>query len=94
MGVSVHTAKNTSASPDSSQGSSKAVTSVGSHGGLCDLERLAQGGDLPSIVSVIPACARDGKLTSNKFKPAPSSRLLNFTGFFSGTTWATDISAC
>jgi len=38
----VLTAKDTSATPDATHGTSHAVLSVGSHGGLDDLERLSR----------------------------------------------------
>jgi len=43
------TAENTSARPDAAQGSGEAVASMGGHGGLGDLEGLAEGGDLEHV---------------------------------------------
>jgi hypothetical protein len=44
-----HTAENTTSRPDASQGRSKAVATVGGHGGLGDLEGLAEGGDFKHV---------------------------------------------
>lgn len=43
------TAKHTTTTPYTAQGSREAVATVGSHGGLDDLERLAEGGDLEHV---------------------------------------------
>lgn len=43
------TAKDTTAGPNTTEGGSHAVAAVGSHGGLDDLEGLAQGGDLKHV---------------------------------------------
>lgn len=43
------TAKHTTTGPDAAQGGHEAVATVGSHGGLDDLEGLAQSGDLEHI---------------------------------------------
>lgn len=43
------TAQNTSSTPDSCDSSSEAVTAVGGHGGLGDLERLTERGDLEHV---------------------------------------------
>lgn len=43
------TAENTASGPDASQGRSKAVATVSRHGGLDDLEGLAEGGDLEHV---------------------------------------------
>lgn len=43
------TTKDTTTSPNAAQGSAKAVATVGSHGGLDDLERLAERGDLEHV---------------------------------------------
>lgn len=43
------TSKRATTTPDATEGSTKAVASVRSHGGLDDLERLAEGGDLEEI---------------------------------------------
>lgn len=43
------TSKRATATPDATEGSTEAVASVRSHGGLDDLERLAEGGDLEEI---------------------------------------------
>jgi len=43
------TAKNTTTAPNPSDGTGHAVLPVGSHGGLHDLERLPEGGDLEQV---------------------------------------------
>ena len=43
------TAENTTSRPDTAQGRSKAVATVGGHGGLGDLEGLAEGGDFKHV---------------------------------------------
>lgn len=45
----IRTTKETATAPDAANGRCKAVTTVGSHGGLGDLEGLAQGGDLKQV---------------------------------------------
>lgn len=48
-GVGNLTAKNTTSGPDTSQGSSEAITTVGGHCGLDDLERLPECGHLEHV---------------------------------------------
>lgn len=48
-GVGVRTAEGTAAAPDAAEGRDEAVAAVGGHGGLDDLERLAEGGDLEQV---------------------------------------------
>lgn len=43
------TSKRTATTPDASEGGSEGVASVCGHGGLDDLERLPEGGDLEEI---------------------------------------------
>jgi len=43
------TAQNTTTAPDPGDGTGHAVFPVGGHGGLHDLERLAEGGDLEQV---------------------------------------------
>jgi hypothetical protein len=43
------TAQNTTTAPDPGNGTGHAVLPVGSHGGLHDLERLPEGGDLEQV---------------------------------------------
>lgn len=43
------TAKDTTAGPDAAQSGSHSVATVGSHGGLDNLERLAKGGNLEHV---------------------------------------------
>lgn len=43
------TAKRTTSRPNTVQGRSKAITTIGSHSGLDNLEWLAQGGDLEHV---------------------------------------------
>lgn len=43
------TAEETTTGPDTTQRGGHAVAAVGRHGGLDDLERLAQGGDLEQV---------------------------------------------
>jgi hypothetical protein len=105
------TAKDTASAPDAAQGAGEGVTAVGGHGGLGDLQWLAESCDLIAIrqscvpISLIihqanPDSRQSGSgqnwhvdtrvcgmgmlsLTSKRFRPAPRSRLLNLTGFFS-----------
>jgi hypothetical protein len=43
------TAQDTTALPDAAEGGAEAVGAVGGHGGLDDLEGLAEGGDLEEV---------------------------------------------
>jgi hypothetical protein len=50
----------------------------------------------PLLAAIVVFATSNGcpnVVTSNIFKPAPSNRLLNLTGFFSGMACATDIFA-
>lgn len=49
MNLTKLTAQRTATGPDASQSGTEAITSVSSHGGLDDLERLAQSGDLEQV---------------------------------------------
>lgn len=49
MGKGKLTASHTTTGPDAAQGGHEAVATVGSHGGLDDLEGLTQSGDLEQV---------------------------------------------
>lgn len=81
----VLTAENTTSAPNATQSSSKAVASVGSHGCLDDFQWLSESGNLEPISCQWVAMRASKWGGTYMFNPAPRSRLLNLTGFFSGS---------
>lgn len=45
----IHTAKNTTATPDTAEGLAEGVTTMRGHGGLDDLQGLTESGDLKHV---------------------------------------------
>ena len=86
------TAKNTTSAPDSCQSSGKRVSSIGSHRRLRYLQRLSQSRDFEPVFQSHQQNALFAIIYGTyMLSPAPSSKLLNLTGFFSGIVALLDI---
>jgi len=82
------TTEDPATAPNATHSTGEAVAPIGGHGRLDHFQRLEKGvselfwiGDIRCRKGETRTCPNE--VTSNKFKPAPSSRLLNLTGFFS-----------